>query len=170
MTTKNIREPLTAAETDRLSGACGTFKEKLIVWTLLDTGLRVGELCDLKAEHIMWQQDAIRVKSKKTEKPRVVFMSLRVKTLLEHYFAINDNFPYTTRWVQELVKEVANKARITKPVSPHVLRHTFATLALQRGISLAAVQKALGHKSIKTTQVYLNYTDEHTLSEFRSKW
>lgn len=50
------------------------------------------------------------------------------------------------------------------------LRHTFATLALQKGISLAAVQKALGRQSIKSTEVYLNYTDEHTLSEFKNKW
>ena len=59
-----VREPLRAEEADRLSNACKTTEEKLIVWTLLDTGLRVSELCSLVPENVQWQQRSIRVKGK----------------------------------------------------------------------------------------------------------
>jgi integrase/recombinase XerD len=170
MTEKMIKEPLTVEEVDRICNACNNFKEKLIIWVLIDTGLRVSEFHDLKAENIMWYQSAIRVKSKKNQKPRVVHMTQRVKTLLEHYFALNDSVDLCIRQIQRIVARVANRARINKSVTPHILRHTFATLALQRNVSIAAVQKALGHTSIKTTEIYLNFTDEHTLNEFRDKF
>ncbi len=74
------------------------------------------------------------------------------------------------RRAQDIVKAVANRAGITKDVSPHVLRHTFATTALQKGISLATVQKILGHDRLQTTAIYLNFTDTHIQEEFERKW
>jgi integrase/recombinase XerD len=65
---------------------------------------------------------------------------------------------------------VANRAGITKDVSPHVPRHTFATMALQKGISLPMVRKILGHDSLQSTAVYLNFTDVHIQDEFERKW
>lgn len=170
-----IREPLRAEEADKLSQACATTQEKLIVWTLLDTGLRVSELCDLTPQHIQWQQKSLRINGKggphgKKTKKRVVPMSKRVQTLLEHYFAINNKWPVGVRRAQKIVKEIANKAKISQAVSPHILRHTFATLALQKGISLASVQKILGHDRLTTTSIYLNFTDEHVVDEFSRKW
>ena len=97
-------------------------------------------------------------------------MSNRVQSLLEHYFAITDKFPIGSRQVQKVVKEIANRAQITKTVTPHILRHTFATLALQKNISLASVQKILGHDRLATTSIYLNFTDEHVVDEFTRKW
>ncbi|MEF2233374.1 MAG: tyrosine-type recombinase/integrase [Candidatus Cardinium sp.] len=90
-----VREPLRFEETDRLCQACENVEEKLIVWTLLDTGLRVSELCGLTPQQILWQQKAMRIAGKggpygKKSKKRVVPMSKRVQTLLEHYFAINN--------------------------------------------------------------------------------
>lgn len=170
-----IREPLLAEETDRLSQACESTKEKLIIWTLIDTGLRVSELCNLTPQNILWQQRSMRINGKggiygKMTKKRVVPMSRRVQTLLEHYFAINETWPVGKRQVQKIVKLVANRAKITRDITPHVLRHTFATLALQKGISLAAVQKALGHDRLSTTAIYLNFTDAHVIEEFSKKW
>jgi integrase/recombinase XerD len=72
--------------------------------------------------------------------------------------------------VQKIVKRVANRARISQNVTPHVLRHTFATLALQKGISLATVQKILGHDRLTTPAIYLNLTGEHVIEEFVQKW
>ncbi len=60
---------------------------------------------------------------------------------------------------------MANRAGLTKNVSPHVLRHTFATTALQKGISLPTVEKILGHNSLPTTAIYLNFTNVHILEE-----
>jgi integrase/recombinase XerD len=175
MTQKSIREPLTIQEADAMCQACENFQEKLIIWTLLDTGLRVAELCDLTSQQIQWQQKIIRVSGKggsygKLSKKRVVPLSNRVISLFEHYFAIHDKWPVGARQVQKIVKLVANKAKITQTVTPHILRHTFATLALQKGISLAAVQKILGHDRLTTTSIYLNFTDTHILEEYSRKW
>ena len=170
-----VREPLRAEEADLLSQACKTTLEKLIIWTLTDTGLRVSELCALTPRNILWQQKSLRISGKggfygKKTKKRVVPMSNRVQSLLEHYFAINDRFPIGPRQVQKIVRDIANKAKLTQKVTPHVLRHTFATLALQKGISLASVQKALGHDRLETTAIYLNFTDAHVIEEFSNKW
>jgi integrase/recombinase XerD len=170
-----VREPLRAEEADRLAAACKTAEEKLIVWTLLDTGLRVSELCALKPEHIQWQQRQMRIQGKggpfgKKSKIRVVPMSPRVRALFEPYFAVHDAFPVGPRQVQKLVKGLANRAKLTQQVTPHVLRHTFATLALQKGLSLAAVKKILGHDRLSTTEIYLNLTDGHVLEEYERKW
>src|SRR5271157_49489 len=137
-----VREPLTAQESDRLSNACETPTERLVVWTLLDTGLRVGELCDLTRKNVLWQQRQLRFKRKggphgKKTKVRVVPMSSRVRALLEHHFAREKAFPVKTRRAQDIVKAVANRAEITKDVSPQVLRHTFATMALRKGYQSA---------------------------------
>ena len=170
-----VREPLQAQEADALSNACKTAEEKLIIWTLLDTGLRVSELCNLTSQHILWQQRAFRVESKvgphgKHSKKRVVPISRRIQPLIEHYFAIHDSWFVGPRQVQKIVKRIANRAQIPQQVTPHVLRHTFATLALQRGISLAAIQKILGHERLTTTAIYLNLTETHILEEFAQKW
>jgi len=65
---------------------------------------------------------------------------------------------------------VANHARISRPVTPHVLRHTFAVTAVQKGISLPALQRLLGHDQLATTEIYLNLSPEEVMREFREKW
>jgi integrase/recombinase XerD len=167
-----VREPLSADESDRLSNAGETTTERLVVSTLLDTGLCVGELCALTSKSVLWQQRQLRFKGKgghsgKKTKVRVVPMSIRVRAILEHHFAREKAFPVKTRRAQDIVKAVANRARITKGVSPHVLRHAFATTALQKGISLPTVQKILGHICLQTTAIYLNFTHVHIQDRFR---
>src|SRR5271166_3014041 len=95
-----VREPLTAEESDCLSNACETPTERLVVWTLLDTGLRVSELCALTSKNVLWQQRQLQIKGKgkggphgKNTKIRVVPMSNRVRALLEHPFALEKAFP-----------------------------------------------------------------------------
>ena len=170
-----VREPLRAEEADTLSHACATTAEKLIIWTLIDTGLRVSELCSLTAQHLLWQQKAFRIQGKggpygKRSKQRVVPMSRRIQPLMEHYFAMHETWFVGPRQVQKIVKRVANRAKITQDVTPHVLRHTFATLALQKHISLAAIQKILGYDRLTTTAIYLNLTDTHVVEEYEQKW
>lgn len=170
-----VREPLKTEEADRLAQACQTVEEKLLVWTLLDTGLRVSELCSLSPENMLWQQRALRVTGKggpygSKSKKRIVPLSNRVLTLLEPYFTLHSSWFIGERQVQKRIKQIAGRAKLTKPVTPHVLRHTFATLALQKGISLAALKKILGHDRLATTEIYLNLTDSHVLDEFQRKW
>jgi len=168
------REPLNNEEYDRLVGVCVTFREKLVIWTLLDTGLRVSEFCSLKSKDIQWQEKQIVVWGKGGrfglgKKRRVVPLTLRVRQLFETWFTINDTIRLSPRTVQRLVKKAANKARITKPVSPHVLRHTFAVNCVKSGLSIASLRKILGHDRLETTAIYLNICPEDAMSEFFQK-
>jgi integrase/recombinase XerD len=109
-----VREPITAEEAGRLAKACVTPTERLVVWTLLDTGLRVSELCDLTSKKILWEQRQLRVKGKsgpsvKKGKVRMVPLSNRVRKILETHFALAKRFPIGKRRVQDLVKEIADK-------------------------------------------------------------
>ena len=170
-----VREPLLPEEADSLANACRTTEERLIVWTLLDTGLRLSELCSLTRQNISWQQREVRVKGKggpygKRTKQRVIPMSPRVRAILEPYFTLNETWFVKKRQVQNIVKRAADRAMVSKDVTPHVLRHTFATTALQKGISLAALRKMLGHDRLETTAIYLNLTDDHVRQEFEAKW
>jgi integrase/recombinase XerD len=97
-------------------------------------------------------------------------MSPRVRTLLEHHFALEKAFPVQVRRAQDIVKAVADRAGIVRDVSPHILRHTFATTALQEGISLPTAQKILGHDRLATTAIDLKFTDVHNQDEFERKW
>ena len=169
-----VREPLSGEETDRLVNACGTFREKMVVWTLLDTGLRVSEFCGLRREQVQWQEERLVVFGKTgpfgtRKKRRVVPLTARVKKLLELHFATTDAMGLTARTVQRLVKKVANRAGVTRPVTPHVLRHTFAVNCVKRGLSTASLKKILGHDRLETTEIYLNISPEEALAEFRRK-
>ncbi len=126
-----VREPLTHEDADKLANACETTQEKLVVWPLLDCGLRISELCGLTPTQIQWQQRFLRIKGKggpfgKKSKSRVVPMSPRVRAIFEPYFALNDTFPVGVRRGQKIVKEIANRARISVEVTPHVLRQTLS--------------------------------------------
>jgi integrase/recombinase XerD len=137
------REPLTADEANRLANACETHEERLIVWTLLDTGLRVNELAKLTRENIDWQSSRLTVYGKggfhgSQSKRRIVPLSERIKPLIQGHFALHETIGMTPRTIQRMLKRLANRARITRPVSPHVLRHTFAVTALQKGTTAAS--------------------------------
>ena len=95
---------------------------------------------------------------------------IRVRALLGPYFALHDGFPIGPRCVQKIVKEVANRAQIRRSVTPHVLRHIFATLALQKGTSLATLKKILSHAHLSTSEISLNLTDRHIQEEYEQKW
>ena len=98
------REPLSMEETDRLVNAAETFQEKLIIFTLLDTGLRVGELAGLKKDNILWQERRLVIFGKggpygKKTKRRVVPITTRVRRVLENHFAIENTFGMTPRTI-----------------------------------------------------------------------
>ena len=169
------REPLTQDEANRLSNACQTHQEKVIIWTLLDTGLRVSELAKLKKDNIDWQSHRLMIYGKggpygKKSKRRLVPMPPRTQPVIEGHFALHDDFGMSVRTIQRVVKRVANRAHISRPTMPHVLRHTFAVSAIQKGISTRALQEVLGHDRLATTEIYLNLSPEDVLREFREKW
>src|SRR6266404_5993276 len=159
------REPLTQDEANRLAIACETHEQKLAVWTLLDTGLRVSELAALSKENIDWQTHRLMVYGKggpygTQSKRRILPLTPRIQSLIEGHLALHDEFGMTTRTIQRLITRVANRAAISRKVSPHVLRHTFAVTAVMKGLSLPSLQRLLGHDRLTTTEIYLNISPE----------
>lgn len=174
MTYVFVREPLNYEECDRLVNACRSFLEKLVVWVLLDTGLRVTEFCKLRKEQIHWQENSLVVWGKggwygARGKRRMVPLTARARKLLEVHLATNDRIGFSTRTAQRIVRRVANRAMITKPVTPHVLRHSFAVNCVKKGVSTASLKKILGHDRLETTEIYLNICPEDALREFFDK-
>jgi integrase/recombinase XerD len=137
------REPLTQDEANRLANACQTHEEKLVVWTLLDTRLRVAELANLTKDNLDWQHHRLMIYGKggpygKLSKRRVIPLSPRVQAILEGHLGLHDRLEIGVRTIQRMVKQVANRAHIRRPVTPHVLRHTFSVTCIQKGISTRA--------------------------------
>jgi integrase/recombinase XerD len=158
-----VREPLTADESDRLPSACVTATQRLVVWTLLDTGLRVGELCGLTPRNVLWHQRQLRVKGKAgthgmRAKVRVVPMSPRARALLEHHFALEKAFPVKVRRAQDIVKAVADRAGIVRDVSPHILRHTFTTTAIYLNFTATSRKSSSGSGENRPVGCPVNWT------------
>lgn len=163
------REPLEEDEVLVLRKSCVNFDEELVINLLLDTGMRVSELANLKEENISWQRNCITLVGK-GKKRRVIPLSNLAKFYVTRCFTHNARFPLAMRTIQKYVKVVAERARIKKVVSPHVLRHTFAVTYLHKGGNLRALQSILGHSSITTTDIYLNYSGKRVLDDFARVW
>lgn len=139
-------------------------RDRAILEMFFSTGLRISELCGLGTEDINLKRGEFSVRGK-GGKIRVVFLSDRAKTAINNYLekrkTIEDEmlFGVTPRSVERMVKKYAIAAGITKKVTPHVLRHAFATDLLQNGADLRSVQALLGHANISTTQIYTHFTD-----------
>ena len=172
ITPEELTRLLDAPDTTTLIG----LRDKAVLETLFSTGLRVSELCalprdlDLKAEEF-----SVRGKG---EKVRVVFLSPEAKSTIKKYLEKRkdvDNgemFPMTSRSIQRIIKHYAIKAGISKKVTPHVVRHMFATDLLSNGADLRSVQMLLGHANIATTQIYTHVTDKalrDTHTKFHSR-
>ena len=169
------REPLNDDEVNRLINACDSFREKFVIWTLLDTGLRLSEFADLTKENIQWQERRLVIYGKggpygKKTKRRIIPMTERVRKLMEYHFTENNSTGITKRTIARTVKKVADKAGISKPVSPHVLRHTFSVNCIKKGLSTRALQTLLGHGWLTTTEIYPNLSPEDAIREFLNKW
>lgn len=155
-----------------------SLRDKAILELLFSTGLRVSELCSLNNDDIDLSKDEFSVRGK-GEKIRVVFLSQSAKDAVRNYlnkrtdmddamfvqFGKNasraKSLRLSPRSVERIVKYYAVKAGISKKVTPHVVRHSFATDLLQNGADLRSVQALLGHANIATTQVYTHVTDKH---------
>ncbi len=163
------REPLEDNEVRDLRSKCHNFLEHFVINVLLETGMRISELTSLAADQVSWQRDCIVVWGK-GNKRRVIPLSPIARKYLMQYFHRRQKVKLTPRWAQEIVKRVAERAQIRKKVTPHVLRHTFAVMYLHRGGNLRALQGILGHSSIQTTDVYLNYSGARVLEDFKRVW
>lgn len=152
-------------------------RDRAIMEMLFSTGLRVSELCALDRD-LDLNREEMSVRGK-GDKVRVVFISPEAKKAVKAYldkrgdieealfigsgkgFGNKEGGRLTARSVERIIKRYATKAGITKKVTPHVIRHSFATDLLENGADLRSVQALLGHANITTTQVYTHVTDKH---------
>ena len=160
ITPTELNRLLEAPDTSTVAG----LRDKAMLETLFSTGLRVSELCSLPRElDLRSEEFSIRGKG---EKIRVVFLSPTAKETIKKYLDkrkdVDDDklFPMNPRGVQRVIRFYATKAGITKKVTPHVVRHMFATDLLSNGADLRSVQMLLGHANIATTQIYTHVTDK----------
>lgn len=153
-----------------------SLRDKAMLELLFSTGLRVAELCSLSRD-IDLSLDSFSIRGK-GDKVRVVFLSDTARAALKKYLdkradvddalfvkvdarekAEGEESRLTTRSIERIVKQYAVKAGISKKVTPHVIRHSFATDLLSNGADLRSVQMLLGHSNISTTQIYTHITD-----------
>ncbi len=177
---------LSQEETERLIESIKTntvtgVRDRAIVELLYSSGLRVSELCNLNRDHVNLRRGEFMVRGK-GQKDRPVFLSPEATEWLDTYLKerSDDAIPLfishgsrlpvqkdgsdlrlTPRTIQRLVSAYAKMAGITKHVSPHTLRHSFATDLLMNGADIRSVQSMLGHSNIATTQIYTHITDQH---------
>jgi site-specific recombinase XerD len=139
-------------------------RDKAMLETLFSTGLRVSELAKLKVEEINLNKPEFTVRGKGS-KLRLVFLSENARSWIKKYLAERHDpdpllFPITPRSIERLVSRYARLAGIMKRVTPHTMRHSYATDLLMNGADIRSVQAMLGHSSITTTQVYTHITDQ----------
>ncbi len=183
---------LTPSELSRLLNAPGdstltALRDTAILHTLFSTGLRVSELCSLP-RHIDSTREDITVRGK-GEKIRIVYFSPEAKKHLKKYlskrtdteealfipltnkgtYSEQEGRRLTPRSVERIVSKYARAAGISKKVTPHVIRHSFATDLLRNGADIRSVQELLGHANIATTQIYTHITNRQ-LKEIHQKF
>lgn len=150
-----------------------SLRNKAILEMLFSSGLRVSELTNLDTARVNLKTREFSVRGKGS-KDRIVFVSERAAASIAEYlnlradanpktplFTSSNNTRLTTRSIQRIVASSALKAGIVKKVTPHTMRHSFATSMLREGADIRSVQSLLGHSNIATTQIYTHVADIH---------
>jgi Site-specific recombinase XerD len=148
------------------------FRDVAILELLFAGGFRVSELCRLEFQDISADHLAIRINGKGNKERTIYLENIEVVKALNRYLTIRDavetsgsyvfiskfHLPLSTQAVRNLVEKYAKLAGINKKITPHIFRHSFASLLLEEGVDIKYIQDFLGHSSISTTQIYLHTT------------
>lgn len=165
---KKLPIVLSTREIIALINAAKFAKSKLIVKLLYSSGLRVSELVNLRPEDLDLEDNIGWVRKGKGGKDRMFkiagSLSKQVKKYIEknqdNKYLFSKNKPLTTRNIQILIKKMAEGAKINKKVTPHTLRHSFATHLLESGENLFVIQQLLGHENLETTRIYTHISQD----------
>jgi len=166
----HLPDILSKPEVNSLVEVTANPKHKAIIAILYSTGIRLSELLDLKLTNIDSTRMVIRIVNGKGNKSRDTMLAERTLKLLRNYYSSvyprpttyvfegrsKPGQPYSATSVQKVVKRAVAKVGIKKSISPHSLRHAFATHLLEQGVNLKLIQKLLGHGSMRATSVYLH--------------
>lgn len=154
-----------------------SLRDKLIIEVLYSTGIRVSELVNIKVKDIDFYNNQILILGK-GNKERYVIFGNTLKDMLKEYISIKNDSEYlitnkynkkmSTRSIEEIVKKIVKIDGIKNKVTPHTIRHTFATHMLNEGADLRVVQELLGHENLKTTEVYTHVSNERLRSVYLS--
>ena len=167
---KKLPIVLSKEEVRKLIDSAGTEKSKLIIKMLYSSGLRLSECINLKKGDLEFSEKIAWVRGGKGKKDRIVIFSenlieelkkyLENKGFESEYVFSGPNGSISARNVQDIVKNASKRAGITKNVSPHTLRHCFATHLLESGVDIRKIQELLGHSNLQTTQIYTRVSKE----------
>ena len=167
---KSLKLPivLSKEEINRMIESTNNMKHKLIIMFLYYAGLRLDEVRNLKWQDIDFDREIIHLKTAKGDKERVVFLHKKLIEILKMYGTKNGGpiffsqryGKYNKRTIQQIIKSASKKVRIKKNVTPHTLRHSFATHLLEGGADIRYIQQLLGHKDLKTTQIYTHVANK----------
>ena len=159
------RRPLTAEQLERLRDECQTYKEKALVEFMVSSGCRLSEVIGIQVDQVNWHERSVVVLGK-GNKERTVYFSVRAKVMLQAYLEqrrggealfASSRAPYgpmQDRAVQKILKSLGERAAIPRRGHPHILRHTFASNAINAGMDITIIQQLLGHADPKTTLIY----------------
>jgi integrase/recombinase XerD len=162
---KTLPNVLSKEEVKQLLEAHSNIKHKTMLSLIYSCGLRCGELIALKPVHIDSKRNIVLIKNSKGKKDRIVPLSAKILAMLRDYYKLYKpttylfegqmaGTPYDARSLQLVLKQALQKTGITKPVTLHWLRHSYATHLLESGTDLRYIQELLGHNSSKTTEIY----------------
>ena len=163
----------------RLAGALQS-RDRAMIFLLYATGLRVSELVGLTIHQLDLPGSYVRVIGKGNKERLAPFASLAgehlntyletfrpvLKPLGDHLFINYLGLALTRQSLWKTIRDLSTQARISTPISPHILRHSFATHLLQSGMNLRSLQLLLGHSNLSTTQIYTHITPEHLREAF----
>ena len=160
------RQPLTDEEIIAVRDTCETYRERAIVDVFLYTGIRLSELANLKWSDINMQTRTITVFGKGSKYRTVLFNSQTKHSLLQYklvrhsdddYVFVSERYPYKKigkEGVSRIISQLSKRCGLSIKITPHIFRHTFATHAIAKGMSIEDVSALLGHNSLSTTQIY----------------
>lgn len=164
---------LSGQEVEALIGEIKSLRYRALVMAIYGAGLRVSEACRLRIDDIDSSRMVLRVRNGKGARDRDVMLSQRLLAVLrEHYRSARPDGEYlfpgrvpgaaiTPSAVRPVLKAAAKEGGLKKHVTPHVLRHSFATHLLENGTDIRTIQVLLGHRSIRTTQIYTKVSTRH---------
>lgn len=175
---KVLPNVLSKEEVKLILNAHSNIKHKMMLSLIYSCGLRRGELLALKPVHIDSKRNIVLLKNSKGKKDRIAPLSAKILEMLREYYisfrprtflfeGVIPGEPYSEKSLQSVLKQALKKVGITKPVSLHWLRHSYATHLLESGTDLRYIQELLGHSSSKTTEIYTHVSTK-SLQQIKS--
>jgi site-specific recombinase XerD len=176
---RKLPEVLSLHEVSRIIDTCKNFKHLMIIKTIYACGLRISELVNLEIKDINGKRNTIKIKLGKNKKDRVLPIPEELLKELRSYFFVykptkylfegkGSTFinpkKYSASSIQVFVKKISKKAGILRTITPHTLRHSYATHLYEYGVNLRSIQVLLGHESSKTTEIYTHVSNVHIIN------